>query len=147
MTISLHQGGLVMSSQITHTESKNLYSLALILDPCALIFSSCALFTVYPNRIIKLDPISLLVITTSAWEGCSKELRANQKWPHESHSVTYAPGRYTLSYLLRIAEQHPSSFLCCPRHLHIIHPAKPRSISYGTSTYFRHQLSSGHMVL
>ena len=40
-----------MSSQITHTQSSNMHPLAHILDTCALIFSSCALFTVYPNRI------------------------------------------------------------------------------------------------
>ena len=31
--------------QITHTQSSNIHSLAHILDTCALIFSSCALFT------------------------------------------------------------------------------------------------------
>ena len=41
-----------MSSQITHTHTIiNIHHLAHILDICALIFSSCSLFTVYPNRI------------------------------------------------------------------------------------------------
>ena len=51
MTFSLHQGGLVISSQITNTII-NIHPLAHILDICALIFSSCAFFTVYPNRIM-----------------------------------------------------------------------------------------------
>ena len=52
MTFSLHQGGVVMSSQITDTQSSIIHPLAHILDICALVFSSCALFTVYPNRIM-----------------------------------------------------------------------------------------------
>ena len=49
MTFSLHEGGVVMSNQITHIQSSNIHPL---LDTCALIFSSCARFTVYPNRIM-----------------------------------------------------------------------------------------------
>ena len=52
MTFSLHQEGVVMSSQITHREPSNIHILAHILDTCPLIFSSCAPFTVYPNRIM-----------------------------------------------------------------------------------------------
>ena len=52
MTFSLCQGGVVMSSQITYTQSSNIHPLAHILDTWALIFSSRALFTVYPNRIM-----------------------------------------------------------------------------------------------
>ena len=51
MTVSLHQGGVVMSSQITHAII-NIHPLAHILDTYALIFSSCAIFTVHPNRIM-----------------------------------------------------------------------------------------------
>ena len=46
MTISLHQGGVVMSSQVIHTQSSNIHPLAHILDTYAPIFSSCALSTV-----------------------------------------------------------------------------------------------------
>ena len=52
MTFSLHQGGVVISSQISHTQSFNTYPIAHILDTSVLIFSSYALFTVYPNRIM-----------------------------------------------------------------------------------------------
>ena len=51
MTISLHQGGVVMLSQITHTII-NIHPLVHILDICALIFSSYALSTVYHNLIM-----------------------------------------------------------------------------------------------
>ena len=53
MTFSLHQGEVVMSSQITHTHTIiNINPLAQILDICALIFRSWSIFTVYPNRIM-----------------------------------------------------------------------------------------------
>ena len=48
---SLHKGGVVMPSRITHTII-NIHPLAHILDICAMIFSSCSLFAVYPNRIM-----------------------------------------------------------------------------------------------
>ena len=88
MTFSLHQGWVVISSQITHTQSSNVHPLAHIVDTCNLIFSSCALFTVYHNLIIKWHPTPLQVITTRAREGGPKEHREMQKWPRETHSVT-----------------------------------------------------------
>ena len=45
MIFSLHHGGVVMSSQITHMKSSNIHPLAHILDIWALIFSSCAIFS------------------------------------------------------------------------------------------------------
>ena len=54
------------------------------------------------------------MITTRAREGGPKEHRAKQKWPRETHSVTYVLGLSTLSDLLRINAQSPPSFLCCP---------------------------------
>ena len=54
------------------------------------------------------------MITTRAREGGSKDHRAKQKWPRETHSVTYVPGLSTLSDLSRIVAQPPPSFLCCP---------------------------------
>ena len=44
--------GSYVKSDNTHTQSSNKNPLAQILDTCALIFSSCARFTVYPNRIM-----------------------------------------------------------------------------------------------
>ena len=113
MTFSLHQGEVVMSSQITHTKSSNIHPLAYIRDTSALIFSSCALFTVYPNRIMYRHPTPLQVITTGAREGGPKEHSSKQRWPRETHSVTFVPGLSTLSYL--IVAQPPPSFLSCPR--------------------------------
>ena len=63
----------------------NIDPLAHILDTWALIFSSCALLTVYPNRIMSRHPSPLHVITTRAWEGGPKEHKAKQRWPRETH--------------------------------------------------------------
>ena len=81
-----------MSSQITHTHTHTIFNippLAHILDIWALIFSSSCNF------------IPLHVITTRAREGTPKEHSAKQKWPRETHSVTYVPGLSTLSDLSR----------------------------------------------
>ena len=64
---------------------------------------------------MKRHPTPLLLITTRAWEGGPKEHRAKQKWPRETHSVTYIPGLSTLSDLSSIVAQPPPSFLCCTR--------------------------------
>ena len=108
---SLHQGEVVMSSQITH-------HLAHILDTCALIFCSCAHFTVYPNRITQRHPTSVQVITTRARKSGSKEYRAEQKWPHPS--VICSPGLSTIFHLWRILHSY---FCVAQGQLHIIHPA------------------------
>ena len=54
MTFSLHQGRVVKSDNThTHTHTHtiiNIHPFAHILDNCALIFNSCALFTAYPNQ-------------------------------------------------------------------------------------------------
>ena len=51
-TFSLLLGGVVMSSQIKHTQSSNIHPFAHILDTSALIFSSCSIFTVYHIHIM-----------------------------------------------------------------------------------------------
>ena len=83
MTFSLRQGGVVMSSEITHAQSSNIHSLAHILDTCALIFSSCALFKVYPTP---------LQVITERTQGQAKS-------PLGTYSVTYVPGLSILSTL------------------------------------------------
>ena len=108
--------GSHIKSDKTHTVIK-IHPLALILDCWASIFSSCALLTVYPNRIMQWHPSNIHLITTRAWEGCPKEHRAKQKWLRETHSVTYVPGLSTLSGLSRIVGQPPPSFLCCLKPL------------------------------
>ena len=90
--------GSDVQSDNTHTII-NIHPLACILDICALIFSSCAIFTVYPNRIMQRHPTPLQVITTSTREGGPKDHRDKHKWPSETHSVTYVPGLSTLEYL------------------------------------------------
>ena len=137
-----------VKSDNTHAHSHQDTSLVHILDTWALIFSSCAPFTVYPNRIPPLH-----VITTRAREGGPKEHSAKQKWPRETYSVTCVPGLSTLSDLSRIVAQPPPSFLCCrrpPSH----HPSSLISVSlvlvllwlrpstpfwpYGTHPFFPH---------
>ena len=76
----LQQGRVVMSMQMTHVQSSNIYT------PwpytCTLHFSSSALFTPYPNNIIYPHLTPLQAITTRAQEGGSKELRAQSKNGH-----------------------------------------------------------------
>ena len=103
--------GSHVKSDNTHTLS-NIHPLAHILDICALIFSSCALFTVYPNP--KRHPIPIQVITTSAREGGPKEQRAKQKWPRGTYSVTYVLGLSTLS------DHRNFSVAKGPRWLHLL---------------------------
>ena len=123
MTFSLHQEEVVMSSHITHTQSSNIHSIMHKLDTCALIFSSCALFTVYLECIMSWHPTPLQVKTIRAQEGSLKKQSFKQKWHHETQSVTYAPGLSTLSYLLHIVMQPPTPLLCCLRPPNTIHPA------------------------
>ena len=88
--------GSHIKSDNTHTII-NIHHLAHILDICALIFSSSALFAVSSNHIIWRHPTPLQVITTRARVGGPKEHRAKQNWPLETHSVTYVPGLTTVS--------------------------------------------------
>ena len=93
------------------------------------------------------------MITTRAREGGPKEHSAKQKWPRETHSVTYVPGLSIFSNLSRIVAQPPPSYHCClrpPSH----HPASLTSVSlvpvphwlrpstsfwpYGTHPFFPH---------
>ena len=69
-----------IKSDKTHTIIK-IHPLAYLLDTWAWIFSSCALFTVYPNRIMYRYPSPLYMITTRAREGGPNEHRAKQRWP------------------------------------------------------------------
>ena len=84
------------------------------------------------------------MITTRTREGGPKQHRDKQKWPRETHSVTYIPGLSTLSDLWRSLRRYSS---VAQGHLHIFHPAQLRSPSYSTSTYFRYQHPSDHTVL
>ena len=79
--------GSHVKSDNTHTMVM-IYHLALIPDTWALIFSSFALFTVYPNRITQRHPSLLQMTTTRAREGGHS---AKQIWPRETHSVIYVP--------------------------------------------------------
>ena len=110
MTFYILQGGVVMSSQITHSQSSNIHQLAHILDTCTSSFSSVHIWS-QPHH----GTASLRVITTRARDGSPKEHRAKQKWLCETHSVTCIPGISMLSDNSCIVMQPPPSFLCCPR--------------------------------
>ena len=99
--------GLKLDNSNTHTIIKHTPLSAIYFTPETFIFSSCAFFTVHP--------IPIQVITTRAREGGPKKHLAKQKWPRRTHSVTYVPGLFTLSYLSCIVPQPPPSFLCSPR--------------------------------
>ena len=55
-TFSIHQGGVVLSSQITPTQSSNTHPLAHIPSTCAMIFSSCAFLTVPQPHHVTASP-------------------------------------------------------------------------------------------
>ena len=95
----LHQRrrGSHVKSDNTHTIS-NIHPLAHILDICDLIFSSCAVFTVYPYP--------LQAITTRAREGGPKEHRAKKKRPLENHPITCVSELSTVSDLSSILHSH-----------------------------------------
>ena len=138
---------VVISYQITRTQSSNIHPLALILDTCALIFSNCVLFTFYSNRIMQRHPNPRQVITTRAREDGPTDDRVKQKWPREIKLITYAPGQSTLSDLSRIDEHPPSSFLCSlrpPSH----HPSSLTSVYLAPTLHLlRHQHPSGRKIL
>ena len=93
------------------------------------------------------------MITTRARELGPEEHRAKEKWPCETHPVTYAQRLSTLSYFLLIVAQLPPSFHCCPRSpshhpssitsvylvrdLLLLPPSTPLW-SYSTHTFFPH---------
>ena len=142
MTFYLHQGGVVMSSQITHTythlhthtQSSNIHPLAHILDT-APRFSVVAPFLQFTPAACNGIPPSPGDNHQSIEDGPT-EHRTRQKWPRETHSVTSAPGLSTLSYLSRIVAQPPPSFLCCPRppsH----HPSSLTSVFLVPGLHFR----------
>ena len=111
MTFSLRQGGVVMSSQITHTHTIiNIHPLAHMLH----IHVTASNHSPGDNH--------------TSTGGRSERTQGKQKWPSETHSVTDVPGLSTLSDLSRIDGQPPPSFLCCPKppsH----HPSSLTSVS------------------
>ena len=105
MTFSTPRRGSHVKSDNTHTHTViKIHPLAHILDTGGLIFSSCALFTVYPNGIMKRHPSLLQVITTRVWEGqakmaacnsfnyiCTRALRSLRSFEHCRAASTVIP--------------------------------------------------------
>ena len=117
-TFFLREGGVVMSSQITHTQSSNIHPIANILVTCVLISSSCTLFSLpQPHHATASHPSPRGRITTG---GRSERTRSQAKIARGTQSVTYAPELPSLSYLSRSLHSHSS---VAERHLHTSHPA------------------------
>ena len=150
MTFSLHQGEIVVPSQITHTESSNIHPLAHILHTCALISVVAPFLQFIPAASCNGIPALSMWYPPEHGRAVRKNTGPNKNWPRETHSVIYVPGLSTLSNLLRIVTQPPPSFLYCPRPpLH--HPSRLTSVSlsqtnlssiplwpYGTHPVFPH---------
>ena len=113
--------GSHVKSDNTHTIIIIIHPLAHTLGTCALIFNSCALFTVYPNRIMWRHPTLLQVITAKSRESGPKDHRTKQKLPRETHSVTHIPGLSTLSAISLSRSLHRHSSVS-QDNLHTIHP-------------------------
>ena len=116
MTLSLHQGGVIMSSQITHTHNHQYtplspYTWHLRLDFQKLrrpFYSLSQLHQVTASHPSPGDNHQ----STGGW---SERTQGHAKMARETHFVTYVPMLSTLSDLSRIVAQPPPSFLCCPR--------------------------------
>ena len=107
MTFSLHQGGVVMSSQIMQAQILNMTHV--------ICFSVAAPFLEFtPTHHVTAFHPSSGDMSQSA-RGQSGRHRAKQKWQRKTQSSTYAPGLSTPSYLSRIIAQLPPSSPCCPR--------------------------------
>ena len=88
----------------------------------------CTVGTIILSYIRLLQLSVILYFSTLPSKFIKPYFPHNQKWPCETHSVTYVPGLSTLSDLTSIDAQPPPSFLCCPRppsH----HPSSLTSVS------------------
>ena len=143
--------GCHVKSDNTHTLSSTIHPLAHILNTCTLIFSSCVIFTVYPNRVMQRHPTPLKVKTTRAREGGPKEHRAKHGRVKliQLHMYQDSPLFPIFCALTRSLHRHSS---VAQGHLHTIHPAYPVSLvpalhllppstpfwPYGAHPFFRH---------
>ena len=124
----------------------NIYPLAHIFDICALIFSSCALFTVCP--ILMCNGIPPL----SRWEPpeYGRAVRKNTG-PSKNDRVKLIQLHMYLGCdqfsIFRVSCSLHSHSSVAQDHLHTIYPAQPRSSSYPLSTYFCYQHPVGHKDL
>ena len=79
MTFPLQQGVVVGSSKITKAPLSSIYPFTHTLGTCGLIVSSFALFTVYPNCIMRRHPIPLQVISHEIAGGRSERTQEPSK--------------------------------------------------------------------
>ena len=141
----MHQDFLHPLRKGNHVKSDNSHTiinidpLAHTLDNCALILSSCAIFTVYPNHLTKRHSPPSPGDNHQSVGGRSVRTKGKANWPCETHPVTL----YTraLHSFVSFAYCRPASSVA-QGHLDTIHPAQPQSTSYSSSTH-----PSGHTIL
>ena len=115
--LPLPRRGSHVKSDNTHTQSSNIHS------TIALMFSICALFTFYPNRIIKRHPTPFHVITTRAREGGPKEHWAKQNGRVKLIQLHMHQGSPLFPIFCTLLRSIHCHFSVAKGHLHTIHPA------------------------
>ena len=113
MTFYLNQGGVVMSSQITHTHLSTIHHIAYILSldnqqlrPFYSLPQPYHAKTPHPSTGDK--PIQ-------QGRAVRKNTETKENWLRETQSSTDAQRLSTFSYLSCFFDQSPPSPLCCPR--------------------------------
>ena len=96
---SLRQGGVVMSSQITHTQSYNKHRLAHILGTFALTSAVAPFLQITPTASCNGNHPSPGDKQTKRGREVRNYSGTKQNWPRETQSPTHAPGLSTPSYL------------------------------------------------
>ena len=142
-TFSLHQGGVVISSQITHVQLSDIYLLSLIQGTCILM-SVIALFLQFTTASCIGIPSSPGVKLPETGE-CWPELHRNQAIMAAWHSIIYLCTKARCSFLSFyhcLAAPTVIPLLPMATFTTSIDPSKPLSIPYPLSTYICHQHSS-----
>ena len=129
----LHQGMVVMSSRITHTQSSNIHLLAHILDTGILIFSSSALFSCATASCKASHPS--LGDNHQSTEGRSERTQGQAKiatWNSIMYICTRSLHSFIFHALSRSLHCHSS---VAQSHLHTIHHSyKSKYIYEGTTS-------------
>ena len=112
---SLHEGGVGMKSQITHSQLSNIHLLAHTLGTCASIsVQLCCFYSLLQHQHVTASHSSPDEQPPERRKVVLKNRGNKQKRTRETKSSTWAPVLGT-PHFSRIVAQPPSSFLCCPR--------------------------------
>ena len=126
MTVFLHQGGVVMSSHVTHKQSSNIHPFAHRLATCALIFSSSTHFYSLSVFVTAFHPSP--DNNHQRTGGLSEITQGKVKMPRETHSITYA------------MNQGSHSLLSSPRSTLLIHSVYHIPFTSSISCHLRPQV-------